>query len=279
MKNNHNILHKSISKKRLGHIPIHKVIIYTLLPLFIFSCKAPKDVVYFQESQNLEQIVSKNKQMTTYKVNDIIGIKVAAPDAETALPFNPGSSSISSESTTQNTSISSTRPTYLIDAAGMIEFPVLGELKVAGLTSVEVKEMIKEKLKVYINDPIVSVRLENFKVTILGEVNNPGPFNIANERITLLEAIGLAGDLGIKGKRTNITVIREQDDVQTVHKVDLTSKEIFNSPVYYLAQNDVVYVEPNESQIKTSKNNNWPRILTSVTSVLGIIISVIAITQ
>ena len=116
-------------------------------------------------------------------------------------------------------------------------------------------------------------------MTILGEVNNPGPFNIANERITLLEAIGLAGDLGIKGKRTNITVIREQDDVQTVHKVDLTSKEIFNSPVYYLAQNDVVYVEPNESQIKTSKNNNWPRILTSVTSVLGIIISVIAITQ
>ena len=278
MKNNHNILHRSILKISLEHIPIHKVIIYTLLPLFIFSCKAPKDVVYFQESENLEQIISNNKQATTYKVNDIIGIKVTAPDAETALPFNPNSS-ISSESSTQNTSISTTRPTYLIDAAGMIEFPVLGELKVAGLTSVEVKEMIKERLKVYINDPIVSVRLENFKVTILGEVNNPGPINIANERITLLEAIGLAGDLGIKGKRTNITVIREQDDVQTVHKVDLTSKEVFNSPVYYLAQNDVVYVEPNEAQVKTSKNNNWPRILTSVTSVLGIIISVIAITQ
>lgn len=279
MKNNNTILHKSISNNHKGHIPLYRSILFTLLPLFIFSCKAPKDVVYFQESENLEQIVSQNKLATTYKVNDIIGIKVAAPDAETALPFNPGSSTISSESTTQNTSVNSSRPTYLIDAEGMIEFPVLGELKVAGLTSVEVKQMIKEKLKAYINDPIVSVRLENFKVTILGEVNNPGPFNIANERITLLEAIGLAGDLGIKGKRTNITVIREQDDVQTVHKVDLTSKEIFNSPVYYLAQNDVVYVEPNESQVKTSKNNNWPRILTSVTSVLGIIISVIAITQ
>lgn len=279
MKNNNKILYMSISNKNSGKVPLYKVIVCTLFLLFIFSCKAPKDVVYFQESENLEQIVSKNKLVTSYKVNDIISIKVTAPDAETALPFNPISTSISNGSTTQNTNIDSTRPTYLIDAEGMIEFPVLGELKVTGLTSVQVKSMIKKKLKVYINDPIVSVRLENFKVTILGEVNNPGPFNIANERITLIEAIGLAGDLGIKGKRTNITVIREQDNVQTVHKVDLTSKEIFNSPVYYLAQNDVIYVEPNESQIKTSKNNNWPRVLTSVTSVLGIIISVIAITR
>jgi len=161
----------------------------------------------------------------------------------------------------------------------MIEFPVIGTLKIAGLSNVEVKEMIKGKLKEYINDPIVSVKLENFRVTILGEVSNPGPITIENERITLIEALGLAGDLGIQGRRTNITVIREENNTQIIHKVDLTSKGIFNSPVYYLAQNDIVYVEPNESKVKASKTSNWPLVLTSVTSVLGIVISVIAITQ
>ncbi|WP_299767277.1 polysaccharide biosynthesis/export family protein [uncultured Dokdonia sp.] len=249
------------------------------LVLFIVSCKAPKDIVYFQESENLEQITSGSHFIATYKPHDIISIKVSAPDAETAIPFNAGTVSSSSESGALTASTTTSRPSYLIDTNGMIEFPVLGELKVGGRSSAEVKAMIKDKLTEYINNPIVSVRLENFKITILGEVQSPGAITINNERITLIEALGLAGDLGIQGKRTNITVIREENSKQVIHKVDLTSKDIFSSPVYYLAQNDVVYVEPNASKAKSSKNSNWPRVLTSVTSVLGIIISVIAITQ
>ncbi len=256
-----------------------KMLFALLLVVLTFSCKAPKDIVYFQESENLEQITSSNRFIATYKPQDIISIKVSAPDVDTAIPFNAGAISLSSENGALTTSNVSSSPAYLVDANGMIEFPVLGTLTVGGLSSVEVKEMIKEKLKVYINDPIVSVQLENFKITILGEVRNPGPITIANERITLIEALGIAGDLDIQGKRTNITVIREENNTQTIHKVDLTSKEVFNSPVYYLAQNDIVYVEPNASKAKTSKNSNWTRTLTSVTSVLGIIISVIAITR
>jgi len=253
---------------------------YISLILVIFSCKGPKDIVYFQESENLEEITSSHHFRATYKPHDVISIKVSAPDADTAIPFNAGTVSLSSENgALTNEATSSTMPSYLIDANGMIEFPVIGELKIAGLSSVEVKDLIKSKLKEYINDPIVSVQLENFKITILGEVNSPGTLNIENERITVIEALGFAGDLGIQGKRTNITVIREENNTQTIHKIDLTSKDVFNSPVYYLAQNDIVYVEPNESKAKSSKNNNWPRVLTSITSVLGIIISVIAITR
>lgn len=256
-----------------------KIIYCIILVLFVVSCKAPKDIVYFQESENLEEITSGSHFIATYKPHDIVSIKVSAPDADTAIPFNAGIVSLSSESDALTTNTAPLNPSYLIDANGMIEFPVIGTLKIAGLSNVEVKEMIKGKLKEYINDPIVSVKLENFRVTILGEVSNPGPITIENERITLIEALGLAGDLGIQGRRTNITVIREENNTQIIHKVDLTSKGIFNSPVYYLAQNDIVYVEPNESKVKASKTSNWPLVLTSVTSVLGIVISVIAITQ
>ena len=279
MKINNKILKKHPNEMSVYHRWLLKIIYCMLLVLFIVSCKAPKDIVYFQESENLEQITSGNRFIATYKPHDIISIKVSAPDAAIAIPFNAGTASLNSESGALTTSTTAPRPSYLIDDNGMIEFPVLGELKIGGLSSAEVKDMIKEKLTEYINDPIVSVRLENFKITILGEVQNPGPFTVNNERITLIEALGLAGDLGIQGKRTNITVIREENNTQVIHKVDLTSKDVFSSPVYYLSQNDVVYVEPNASKAKSSKNSNWPRVLTSVTSVLGIIISVIAITQ
>ena len=270
------ILHHHIVERKPDII---KWLLFLLLIPLLFSCKAPQDIVYFQESENLEQITGSNRFVPTYKPHDIISIKVSAQDVDTAIPFNAGSISLSSEDGTLSSNSATTSPTYLIDANGMIQFPVLGELKVGGLSSIEVKDMLKEKLTEYINNPIVSVQLENFKITILGEVKQPGPITIANERITIIEALGLAGDLSIQGKRTNITVIREENNTQTIHKVDLTSKDIFNSPVYYLAQNDIVYVEPNASKAKSSKTSNWPRVLTSVTSVLGIIISVIAITR
>lgn len=249
------------------------------LLLIICSCSAPKDVVYFQESENLEQLTSVSPTPATYRPQDVISIKVSAPDADTAIPFNSGTIKQSTDESTLGGSAASAAPRYLIDANGMIEFPVLGALKVSGLSNVAVKEMIKERLKEYINDPIVTVKLENFTITILGEVRAPGPVLVDNEKMTLLEAIGIAGDLNIEGKRTNITIIREVDGTQTIYKVDLTSKEIFSSPVYYVAQNDIIYVEPNVSKRRLARNSNWPRILTSISSVLGIIISVIVITR
>lgn len=259
---------------------LKKIIYAFFLFLLVFSCNAPKDVVYFQGLENLQEVSTSPKSIATYKPQDIISIIVSASDPETAIPFNTVVTSIAenSESLSSNTTSSKT-PMYLLDSNGMIAFPVIGELKISGRSSSEVKELIKEKLKKYIKNPIISVQLENFKITVLGEVNNPGPFTIHNEQITLIEAIGLAGDLSIKGKRTNITVIREVDNKQIIHKVDLTSKDVFNSPVYYLAQNDIIYVEPNMSKTKESVTNNWPQVLTSVSSLLGIIISVIVLTR
>lgn len=257
-----------------------KSVFLLISTIFCASCGAPKDVSYFQELENLEEIDASTTPIITYKPQDIISIAVTAPDPETALPFNGQTSNIAEDGTLSSGSVaSSTSSIYFIDANGMIEFPIIGSLKVAGLTNSEVKELLKEKLTAYIKDPSVSVKLQNFRITILGEVNNPGPFTIENEQVTLIEAIGMAGDLGIQGKRTNVTVIREKQGKQVIHKVDLTSKDIFNSPVYYLNQNDVVYVEPNDSKARLSRTTNWPRVLTSVTSVLGIIISVIAITR
>lgn len=261
-------------------VEIKRVTCIFLLFLIISSCSVPKDVAYFQGLKNLQEVANGIKIRTIYKPQDIISIVISASDPETVIPFNIVDSSISTDSgLLNNNKASSKTAMYLIDSNGMIAFPVIGELKIAGLSGDEVKKMIKEKLKTYIKDPLVSVQLENFKVTILGEVSNPGSFAIENERITLVEALGLAGDLSIQGMRTNITVIREGNNKQTIYKVDLTSKDVFNSPVFYLAQNDIVYVEPNSVKKKESRSSNWPRVLTSVSSVLGIIISVIVLTR
>lgn len=262
----------------LENIGIKKSVFLMILIVLCASCSAPKDIVYFQELENLEEISTNKVVGMTYKPQDIISIAVFAPDPETALPFNGSSSTIAEDGTLSNSS-SNAGTKYFIDENGMIEFPILGSLKIADKSNIEVKKFLKEKLTAYIQNPSVSVQLQNFKITVLGEVSNPGLLSIQNEQVTLIEAIGMAGDLGILGKRTNITVIRKENEKQVVHKVDLTSKDIFNSPVYYLKQNDLVYVEPNGSKAKLSRTSNWPRVLTSVTSVLGIIISVIAITR
>ncbi|WP_234423422.1 MULTISPECIES: polysaccharide biosynthesis/export family protein [Aquimarina] len=227
----------------------------------------------------MEKISSTNSFTSIFKVDDIVGILVSAADMDAARPFNlMQSSSMSLGEGGGGNAVSSAgsgEPTYLINEEGNIDFPVLGELKIAGLTRIEVKEMIKEKLKIYINDPIVSVRLKNFKITVMGEVSRPGSYTIPNERITIIEALGLAGDMTIKGRRENLMVIRENEGVNTYHRVDLTSKSIFESPVYYLAQNDVVYVEPNNSRIKESKTRD--NTLGVIISIVGVIISVVTL--
>lgn len=254
---------------------IFKLLIHsTLFFLLFFSCTVPENIVYFQNTKNLEKITTNNNFEPSFKIDDIVSISVSAADLDTARPFNLSqgiSSSASGSGVSSNVATQS--PNYLIDTQGNIEFPVLGELKIAGLTRVKVKNMIKQKLKVYINDPIVTVRLQNFKITVLGEVSNPGSYSIANERITIIDALGLAGDLTIKGRRENILVIRENDSLTTYHKLDLTSKNIFNTPAYYLTQNDVVYVEPNESQVRRSKTND--NTLAVVFSGIGLIVTVL----
>jgi polysaccharide export outer membrane protein len=251
--------------------------LFLFLVIVVFSCKTPENVVYFQNSADLEEISSTNSFTSVFKIDDIIGVMVSATDMDAVRPFNlmQGSSSLLGDGGGNASSTSSGEPTYLINEDGNIDFPVLGQLKIAGLTRIEAKEMIKEKLKIYVNDPIVSIRLKNFKITVMGEVSEPGSYTIPNERITIIEALGLAGDMTIKGRRENLLVIRENEGVNTYHRVDLTSKSIFESPVYYLAQNDVLYVEPNDSRIKESKARN--NILGVIISIVGVVLSIVTL--
>jgi len=238
----------------------------------VCSCKVPTNVVYFQESENLEEIPNENTFTPVFKVDDIISILVSSSDMAASRPFNKMQGASLDLSEGGSASEGGSEPTYLIDEDGNIDFPILGKLKVAGLTRTEVKELIKEQLKIYINDPVVSIRLKNFKITLMGEVRAPGAYTIPNERITIIEALGLGQDLTIKGNRENILVIRENEGKNTYHRVDLTSKNIFESPVYYLAQNDVLYVEPNVSKIRESQTKNDT--LGIIISVVGVLISV-----
>jgi polysaccharide export outer membrane protein len=139
----------------------------------------------------------------------------------------------------------------------MIDFPIFGKIKVAGMTRDQLAEMLKKRLieEDLIKDPSVIIDFMNFKVSVLGEVKTPGTFNLQSDRITLLEALGRAGDLTIYGNRENVLVRREKDGVITLHRVDLRSSEFLRSPVYYLQQNDVVYVEPNRTRSGQARIN------------------------
>ena len=136
---------------------------------------------------------------------------------------------------------------YLVDTDGNIDYPVLGKLKLEGLTIEEAKQLLKKKFEEgkLLNDPVVIIRFNNFRISVTGEVRSPGVYPVNGERISILEALSAAGDLLVTGKRDNILVIRDFNGVKTYTRIDLTSKEVFNSPVYYLTQNDVIYVEPN----------------------------------
>ncbi len=244
-----------------------------LLFATLSSCVSRKDLVYFQdEPVDNGQLNSAPKQLT-YKADDILTINVSAADALAAQPFNLG---VVSESLDLVNANGVTRmQTYLIDYNGNIEFPVLGTLHLAGMTRIEATEMLKQEISEYAKDPIVNIRLVNFTVTVIGEVSNPGTFTIQDERITLPEALGLANDLTIFGKRNNILLIREVDGVKKFAKIDLTSVNSVISPLYYLQQNDVIVVEPNKARIRSSSFNQNNAVLISAVGTLATIVAIV----
>lgn len=237
-----------------------------LVSMVFSSCINKKKVIYFQGA--LASAEANKNYSPLLRTDDFLSINVISSDLEASKPFNLP------VVTTQNSinngySQGNASPLgYLIDSEGNIDFPVIGKLKIGGLTRTDATELIKTKLQAYITTPTVLVRILNYKITVLGDVKSPGTFNIPNERITLLEALGIAGDLNITAKRKNVIVIRDVDGKKTETKIDLTSKEVFASPVYYLQQNDVVYVEPNRAKINSSAIN---------TANVGIIISVVSL--
>ncbi len=259
----------------MKYLSFLKKITSFLVVLLLFSCASPKDVVYYQGIEG----IAGNTQEATYEIkiqpDDLLMIIVSAEDPEIAMPFNLKSVSMVNPSRQDLVRSQETMQLYLVDANGSIEFPVLGKLKVSGLSRTEVLQMLQQKIGVYIKNPIINLRIMNFKVSVQGEVNLPGSYPIASERVTLIEALTMAKDLTIYGKRNNILVIREIDGVKSYNRVDITQANFINSPFYYLAQNDVIYVEPNRNKINGAAIGPNTGVIISATSLLIALITIL----
>ena len=200
--------------------------------------------------------------------DDLLMIIVSAEDPEIAMPFNLASVTVPNTANLMAAAGQQTMQPYLVDRSGNIEFPVLGKLQVGGLSRTEVLQLLKEKIGVYIKNPIINLRIMNFKISLQGEVNLPGTYTVASERVTLIEALSMAKDLTIYGKRGNILVIREINGVKSYNRVDITKADFINSPFYYLAQNDVVYVEPNKTKVNAAAVGPNTSVIISAVSIL-----------
>jgi polysaccharide export outer membrane protein len=229
--------------------------------VLLFSCASKKDMIYYQDIDTLTAQEKSPSYEIKIQPDDLLMISVSAEDPEIAKAFSLNASS-------ETTAGASAGSVYLVDANGFIDFPTLGKMKVSGLSRTEVLQLLDGKLSQYIKKPIVSLRITNFKVSVQGEVLAPGTFPVASERITLIEALTMAKDLTVYGKRNNILIIREIDGVKTFNRVDITSASFMNSPFYYLAQNDVVYVEPNQNKINGSAVGPSTGLIFSVISIL-----------
>lgn len=250
---------------------MYRFLLFACLSFVFLSCASKKDIVYFQPDQSsLDASYALNAPKL--QAGDILAISVTADDVRATQPFNQVSAYQGVGGTLQSNN--PFIPTYVIDNKGDISFPLLGNIHLAGKTRAEAVEYLRTEVAKYIVNPGVSIEIRNFRVTVLGEVKNPGAFPINNDRITLLEAIGMAGDLTINGVRKNVLVIREQNGEKKEYRVDLTKRDALNSPVYYLAQNDVIYVQPNSARVQSA---NYTQNATVFVSIAGVIISVISV--
>jgi polysaccharide export outer membrane protein len=242
------------------------LVLYLFIAFSMSSCLSKKKMIYLQG----QQIQSSNEVNYEPQIqnDDILSITIMSSDPEIAAPFNIDQ--IQGTSSAGGGANNLFKTTYLVDARGEIEMPVLGRFPVAGFTKTYLKQYLKERLSIYIKDPIINIRIANFKISVLGEVRSPGTFRMEGDRVTLLEAIAEAGDLTLYGKRDNILIIRDYLGTKTYNRVDITQADFVNSPFYYLDQNDMIYVEPRKAKIdSTAIGSN----VSTIISILGFLIT------
>ena len=246
-----------------------------VVALLLNSCGSTKESTYFYETPNIKFINNFENLEPVIRSNDLLSISVSSVNPEATEIFN-----VSNVSPVRSSTVSGTTAQvsgYLVDQDGFIRFPVLGKIQAAGKSKKELREEITKELidRKLLLDPIVDIRYLNFKVSVLGEVKNPSVLTIPDEKISLLEALGLAGDITIYGRKDNVVIIREEEyGVKKLTRLDLTSKEIFDSPYYYLKSNDIVYVEANKKKVaSTSMTPQWFAVILSGLSLMVISIS------
>lgn len=230
------------------------------------SCSTVKDIAYFQNKVvNEPEAIDKHAGIVI-QAKDMLSIVVSSRNPELVAMFNLPVVSYQAGSEVVNTGYNQRLMGYVVDNDGFIDFPVLGPIKVVGLTRWELSELIKNKLlnDGLLTDAVVTVEFMNFKVSVIGEVNAPGTYSLQNDKVTILQAISLARDLTIFGQRENVCVIREREGERIIYEINLCDVSMFNSPAYYLQQNDVVYVQPSEVKARQSTTDDKALRMTSI---------------
>ena len=249
-----------------------KKFFFVILSLLIFSsCSTRKEIVYFQDIERIKSFDSLRKFESRIEINDVLNINVSSLNDEVIEPFQMDVSRQSGGSGGAGNNNAALQG-YLVDVDGTIQFPVLGKIKVENLTRGQLEEDLTRRLREYVTDAVVRVRIVNFKITVLGETGS-SVINVPDERISVLQAIAMAGDVTYDGKRDNILIIRDNNGKLSYGRIDLTSSEVFNNPFYYLKQNDIVYVEPTYRKVKSAGFiTSWQGVVSIVTTVFGLVV-------
>ena len=249
----------------------NRIVLPLIALMLLAACGTQKDVPYFQNAESVD--LSKSQYLFDAKImpKDQLTITVSTTNDEAATPFNltvPTPYTVNSRSTYSQAMLQ----TYLVDNAGNINFPILGSIHVGGLTKSQTEKMIQDQIKPFMaeaENPIVTVRMPGYQISVIGEVARPGTFTVSREKISILEALAQAGDLTIYGQRKNVQLIREDSTGQkSIHIFDLTDANIINSPYFYLQQNDVIYVTPNKVKAQNSSVGSMTTLWFSATSIL-----------
>lgn len=282
LKNNNPIFVKKLSKMILK-----KYFIYGVLGLAIFSCAPRQEINYMQDIENIALDNSIKNSRGTLQPGDQLIITVTAKDMDVVKPFNQSYSSsatITQYSVPSSNNLPQQLPvsgsTYIVDTEGNIVFPQIGVVSTKDENIETMRVKLTNLISEYVKNPVVEMKLINFKVSVLGEVTRPGTYVIPDGNTTLLGALGLAGDLTVYGVRTNVLVVRNVDGKITKERVDLTSAQFINSPYYYLKQNDMIYVQPNSNREKAARIDPNTGLYISVASVIAsLVIGVLALTK
>ena len=246
------------------------------------SCATKKDILYFQNIEEVEPKAQTTQYEAVIKKDDRLTIVVSGPDKTVTAPYNL----TLGEMSTTSGSGSSTNPenatlTYLVDPEGNINFPILGTIHVEGMTRNQLVNYLQTEIGKDVKDPIVYVAIKNYKITVLGEVRSPGTYTMDSEKITILQALGRAGDLNLTAERDGILLIREENGVERHYNIDLKSADLLNSPYFYLQQNDVIYVPASASRVAsaTMATGIWSTALSSVTTTVSLVTLIVSLTK
>lgn len=251
---------------------------FLLCSIILTSCVSNKKIAYFQDIQAISQAQLENATKFTEPIiqsDDILSISIFTLNPESGAVINQAASNTVLGGGA-NTAIASQQVSgFLVDRNGEVELSLIGKVKVAGLTTYQARELIRERVSKFYKEPNVQLRFANFKVSVLGEVNAPSAYTLPNEKVTILDALSLAGDLTIYGRRENVLIVRDNNGKKEFARLNLNSSDIFNSQFYYLKQNDVVYVEPNKRKVSAS-NSAQVQTIGVIASLISVVVLAIS---